>query len=194
MGRYHGVEVLSGDSRSEYGERRGGRQGKLRAILLERPRMTSFQLVGLSHEPFERLFLLPDEELGRRGIRRSVAAEAGQYPCRVSLEDVPQGTELLLLAYEHQPAISPYRASGPIYVSRGARQRSLPPDTVTPYVTKRLMSVRAYDAEDLIVDAAVCEGVRVDEEIRRLFERTDVSYIHLHNARRGCYSCRVQRA
>lgn len=156
--------------------------------------MTSFQLVGLPHEPFEKLFLLPDDELAWRGIRRSVAAEADAFPCRVSLEEAALGDELLLLPFEHQPALSPYRASGPIFVRRGVRQRTLRPDTITPYVAKRLMSVRAYDEAHLIVDAAVCEGARVDEEMRRLFARADVSYIHLHNARRGCFSCRVERA
>lgn len=156
--------------------------------------MTSFQLVGLEPEPFEELFLLADDELSRRGMRRVVADAPAAYPCRVSLEEAGQGEELLLLPFEHQPANSPYRASGPIFVRRGQARRRLPVDTVTPYVTKRLMSLRAYDADDMIVDAAVCEGDVVAEELHRLFAREDVAYIHLHNARRGCFSCRAERA
>src|SRR5688572_29564585 len=119
--------------------------------------MPSFRLVGLDPTPFQPLFRLPDEELAWRGIRRVVADAGSTLPCRVSLEDAPAGDELLLLPFEHQPACSPYRASGPIFVRRGQPRRELPPDTVTSYVTTRLMSVRAYDAADLIVDAAVCE-------------------------------------
>ena len=155
--------------------------------------MSSFQLVGLPHEPFAPLFLLPDDALAARGIRR-VQADAAGYPCRVSLEEADAGEELLLLPFEHQPANSPYRASGPIFVRRDARQRVLPAGTLTPYVTNRLMSVRAYDAADLIVDAAVVEGAVAAEEIRRMFARPDVAYLHLHNAKRGCFSCRVERA
>jgi len=155
--------------------------------------MPSFRLVGLDPTPFQPLFRLPDEELAWRGIRRVVADAGSTLPCRVSLEDAPAGDELLLLPFEHQPACSPYRASGPIFVRRGQPRRELPPDTVTSYVTTRLMSVRAYDAADLIVDAAVCEGLAVADEIRRLFAREDVAYIHLHNARRGCFSCKVER-
>ena len=33
--------------------------------------MTSFQLVGLPHEPFEKLFLLPDDELAADDNRRN---------------------------------------------------------------------------------------------------------------------------
>jgi hypothetical protein len=154
----------------------------------------SFRLSGLDPVPFEALFLLPDEELVRRGIRRTVAQPGDTLPCRVSLEEAAAGDELLLLPFEHQPANSPYRASGPIFVRRGVPRRVLPEGEVGPYVTTRLMSLRAYDASDLIVDAAVCEGAAVAAEVERLFANAAVSYIHLHNAKRGCYSCRVDRA
>lgn len=156
--------------------------------------MSSFRLSGLDPAPFESLFLLDDAELARRGARRMHADAPATYPCRVTLEEADAGDELLLLPFEHQPANSPYRASGPIFVRRGQRRRVLPPGSLTPYVTKRLMSVRAYDAAHMIVDAGVCEGVAAGDEIRRLFARADVAYIHLHNARRGCFSCRVDRA
>lgn len=155
--------------------------------------MPTFQLAGLSAAPFEPLFLLPDKELARRGISRVRAGEPG-LPCRVSLAEAAVGEELLLLPFEHQPEASPYRASGPIFVRRGVQRCVLPPDTVTPYVTSRLISVRAYDARHWIVDAAVCEGAEVAGEIRRQFANAGVAYIHLHNARRGCFSCRVDRA
>jgi hypothetical protein len=100
----------------------------------------------------------------------------------------------MLLPFAHQPAASPDRASGPIFVRRGARQRTLDIGEVPPYVTRRLMSVRAYDAADMIIDASVCEGSDVRAEIERLFGNEEVAYIHLHNAKRGCFSCRVSRA
>jgi hypothetical protein len=154
----------------------------------------AFQLVGIDPQPFEPLFLLDDAALARRGARRVIADAAETYPCRVTLDEAGAGEELLLLQYEHQPGNSPYRASGPIFVRRAQARRALPVDTVTPYVTKRLISVRAYDAAHMIVDAAVCEGIAVADEIRRLLARADVDYLHLHNAKRGCYSCRVNRA
>ena len=156
--------------------------------------MPSFQLVGLDPAPFEGLFLLDDQALARLNARRVRADAAETYPCRVSLEEAQRGDEMLLLPFEHQPASSPYRASGPIFVRRGQAQRRLPPDTLTPYVTKRLMSVRAYGAEHMIVDATVCEGRDLAHDLRRLMAREDVAYLHLHNARRGCFSCRVDRA
>jgi hypothetical protein len=111
----------------------------------------------------------------------------------VSLEDAPVGAELLLLPYEHHPARSPYRASGPIFVRRDAKPSDLPPGEVPPYVTRRLMSLRAYDASAMMIDAAVCDGAEVAAVLDRLFAEGAVDYVHLHNAKRGCFSCVASR-
>ncbi|HRQ65493.1 MAG TPA: DUF1203 domain-containing protein [Xanthomonadaceae bacterium] len=153
-----------------------------------------FQLVGIDHAPFEALFGLSDEQLKACNAERRIATQSPGFPCRVSLEDACEGEELLLLPYLHQPANSPYRASGPIFVRRGARQRRLAPGEVPTYVTQRLISVRAYDAGHMMVAASVCEGSQVAQEIPTQFRNDEVAYIHLHNAKRGCFSCQVLRA
>jgi hypothetical protein len=156
--------------------------------------MSSFQLVGLSPEPFEPLFHLTTEQLAARGAHRVIAQSKPGHPCRVSLVDAEVGEELLLLPYEHQAANSPYRASGPIYIRRGARQRVSEMGEVPEYVGIRLISARAYNRAHMIVAAEVCEGREVASEIERLFSDPEVRYIHLHNAKRGCFSCLVRRA
>lgn len=156
--------------------------------------MASFRLVGLPYESFAPLFELDKEELAARGMRRVIADGTPSHPCRVSLRDSSPGEELLLLTYAHQPARSPYNASGPIFVRKGAERRIEPPGRVPDYITRRLISVRAYDKENLIVDADVCAGGDVGGVIGRFFARSDVAYLHLHNARRGCFSCVVERA
>jgi len=154
----------------------------------------TFQLIGIDHEQFEPLFDLTDEQLREHYAERRFATESPGYPCRISLEDAREGEELLLLPYLHQPATSPYRASGPIFVRRGVKRRQLAAGEVPTYVTGRLMSVRAYDASHMIVSAGVCEGPQVAQEIATQFRNDEVAYIHLHNAKRGCFSCRVVRA
>ncbi len=154
----------------------------------------SFQLVAIDHAPYQQLFDLTDEELNERLITRCIAQENPGYPCRVSLEDAQIGEELLLMPYAHQPEASPYRSTGPIFVRRGAVQRQLPMGQVPSYVTNRLISVRAYDSKHMMVAASVCEGVNVDSEITEYFKQTDIAYMHLHNAKRGCFSCKVVRA
>jgi len=155
--------------------------------------MKSFQIVGISAEPFLSLFDLPDADLAKLRVRRVFADGKPGFPCRASLVDAEVGEELLLLPYEHQPAASPYRASGPIFLRRGAQQRILEPGHVPEYVSLRLISLRAYDSSDMIIGADACEGESVSLAIERLFADPSVRYIHLHNAKRGCFSCLVKR-
>jgi len=153
----------------------------------------SFKLIGLPFEPFAPLFSLDERALSALDARRVVADESPGYPCRVSLVDAQMGEELLLVPFVHQPESSPYRASGPIFVRKGARHRVLAAGVIPDYVALRQISLRAYDAAHLMVDAAVCEGKDTANEILRMFDDSDVAYIHLHNAKRGCFSCRADR-
>jgi hypothetical protein len=151
----------------------------------------SFLLSGLSAETFRPLFALDDAGLARRGVRR-LAADASA-PCRVTLEDAAIGEPILLLHFEHQPAPSLYRASGPIFVRESAletRRTGEVPESFRP----RLYSARAYDSDGLMVDAEVAEGTDLEASIARLLARPDAAYLHLHHARRGCFCCRVDRA
>ena len=45
-----------------------------------------------------------------------------------------------------------------------------------------------------MVDEDVVDGAAAEPLIQRYLTRTDVAYLHVHFARRGCYACRVERA
>jgi hypothetical protein len=154
----------------------------------------TFRLLALAHEQFEPLFSLSNEALRSKGIVRRVATQTPGFPCRVSLEDAQIGDELLLLPFVHHAVESPYRASGPIFVRRGARTRQLVAGEVPPYVTQRLMSIRAYDATSMMLAAEVCDGTFVAAQLERFFADKNVAYAQLHNAKHGCYSCQAVRA
>jgi len=155
--------------------------------------MASFQLAGIPYEPFAPLFALSESKLRKINARRVVANSNPGYPCRVSLTDAEIGEELLLLPYEHQPAQSPYKSSGPIFVRKNAMQRTVDPGGIPDYVRTRLMSVRAYDAAHQMTDAVVCAGTEAAPVIQRMLSKAAAAYIHLHNANRGCFSCTVHR-
>ena len=74
---------------------------------------------GLAASGFSHLFGLSDDALNLRGMRRMIVDAKPGFPCRVTLEDAEPGERVLLLAFEHQPAHSPFRASGPIFVREG---------------------------------------------------------------------------
>lgn len=153
----------------------------------------TFRIRGLDPAHFAPLFGLGDTALAARGIRRVTADEPHSAPCRVTLEDAAPGEELLLLPFAHQTVHSPYRASGPIYVRKVAATAFDAIDTLPPVFEGRLLSVRAYDADGMMTGADI-----VESDPRGLFETffadLSVAYLHVHYARRGCYSCRVERA
>jgi Protein of unknown function (DUF1203) len=167
--------------------------GPERSVIEHEVPAMSFRATGLQPSQFEKLFALSDAELAARGMRRMVVDEKPGFPCRVSLEDAEPGERVILLAHEHQGAHSPYRASGPIFVREAAAAAFDAADIVPPVLRGRLLSLRAYDGADLIVAAEVVDGDAVEPAVERLFARDDVRYIHVHNAKRGCYACRIDR-
>ena len=152
----------------------------------------NYQLRGLEPASFEKLFDLDDAALAGLGMRRMRSDQPVGFPCRVSLEDAPVGEEVLLLPYTHQDCSSPYRASGPIFVRRVQAAARIV-NALPSYLTLRPLSVRAYDAADEMVDAEVVDGTAAEPLIQRYLARTDVAYLHIHFARRGCFACRVDR-
>jgi hypothetical protein len=95
--------------------------------------------------------------------------------------------------YEHRPeAHSPYRASGPIGVSR--LERGYYRDEVPLLLRGSLVSLKAYDADALIVAAEVVDGREVRNQVERYLHRSDVDHVDAHFARRGCFAARFERA
>ena len=152
-----------------------------------------FQVVALPRKPFEPLFDLDDAALRARGIERQVDEDGG-LPCRVSLEDSAPGETVYLLNHVHHDVASPYRASGPIYVRERAATARLAPNGLPPMLERRLLSLRAYDAQAMLVTSDVVEGRRLREAIETMFARAEVAYLHVHNARPGCFNCAIERA
>ena len=155
----------------------------------------SFVVTGLPIAPFKPLFALSDDALAqRRIVRRTVDAPKG-FPCRVTLEDAPVGETVLLMNYEHQSADTPFRASHAIYVREGDHPTRRDVDAIPPALAVRPhISLRAFDAEGMMVEAEVAPGAGLPPVIERLLERPDVAYLHAHYAGMGCYAARIDRA
>jgi len=153
----------------------------------------AFRYKGLAPAIFSGLFELSEDELALRGARLVIADEKPGFPCRVSLEDAEPGERLLLVPFEHQSANSPFRASGPIFVRELAKETFDRVGDLPPVFRERLLSVRAYGEDGMMNDADVAEGPRLEALLGKFFDRSDVAYAHIHFAKRGCYSCLVER-
>jgi len=152
-----------------------------------------FNISALDVNKFSHLFGLDDEALLQQGIRRMIVDNKPGYPCRVSLQDADVGETVLLMNYEHQPAPTPYRSSHAIFVREWASQAVPERNEVPEMLRQRLLSVRAFDDAGMMTDADVIEGVRLESMIVRMLASESTAYLHIHNAKLGCYAARVDR-
>lgn len=153
-----------------------------------------FRITGLPLADFAALLPLDDDALRAQGIERVVVDAPNAFPCRITLEDAVPGEEVLLLSYAHQPSRTPYASAGPIFIRRTAVATRSLINEIPEQQRRRLLSVRAYDHRDWMVDAEVTEGKEIEALINRFLANPEVSYLHVHNALRGCYACRIDRA
>jgi len=156
--------------------------------------VTHFTVRGLSPEPFEALFQLSDEELAKRLAKRFIADSKPGFPCRVSLQDAEEGEEVILANFVHLPSDSPYRSTHAVYIRKVATAAASYQDALPEMLRSRLLSIRAFDANDMLVGAEVVEGSRAEEVIAELFGNPDAEFLHVHFAKPGCYACRIDRA
>ena len=154
----------------------------------------SFQVSGLGFGQFAPLVALSDEQLLAHNTRRVVADRHPGFPCRVSLIDAQPGERVLLVNYEHLPVMSPYRSRYAIYVREDAAEARLAVDEIPPVLENRLLSLRAFNSAGMLLEADVSQGAELRVDIERLLAREEAAYLHVHNARPGCYAARVDRA
>ena len=154
----------------------------------------SFRITGLSPDAFRPFFGLPEPELRELGIERRTVDVFPGFPDRIELTDVPLGETVLLLNHVHQPADTPYRASHAIFVREGATRAAEVVNALPEPLRTRPLSLRAFDAMHMMVDAELVDGTAAIPLIRRLLAQPGVAYLHAHYARRGCYAARIDAA
>lgn len=154
----------------------------------------SFRIRGLSADSFADLFALSDAELAARGaVRRIADARVPGYPCRVSLTDAKPGDEMILLNYEHHAVASPYRMRFAIFV-REDEETFDAVDVVPEQLRLRMLALRAFDADGMMVGCTLAEGADLERAVARLFGDPHAAYLHVHFAAPGCYAAKVERA
>jgi hypothetical protein len=121
---------------------------------------------------------------------RTVADAPHAYPCRRCLTDAEPGEAVLLVSYDPWTVASPYRQPGPVFVHEDTCPTASVPE-LPEQQRRRLLSVRAFDADGLARQAFVAPGSDLD--LDRVLADPQVSFVHLHNAGPGCFAARVDR-
>ena len=119
----------------------------------------------------------------------------GVAPCRHCLREGVAGEEMLLGSYRMPGPIGIYWTPSPIFLHAEAcaayDQANHVPDTVRG----RLVSVRAYDADQMCLYdlGQAVEGGDVDPFLARAISDPRTSFVNIHTAKPGCMLCRVER-
>jgi len=154
----------------------------------------NFQIQPLQYSDFAHLFELSDAELATQNACRQTVTASPGTPCRVSMQDAQIGETVILANYQHQPEASPYQATHAIFVRKNAPQAQPAQNDVPDVIRNRLISLRYFDRSHLMIDADVVDGKDVARTLAEAFENADIAYIHIHNAKPGCYAASAYRA
>ena len=153
----------------------------------------TYRIRGLDPTPYRHLVGLSEAELASNGATRMTADSSPGYPCRVTLDDVDPGATVLLINHVSHDG-GPYHASHAIFVSEDAPMAADYADAIPPALDRRILSLRAFDEGGLMVDARLAQPGEADTAIRAMLGNESVDHIDAHNAVRGCFAARIDRA
>ena len=132
-------------------------------------------------------------ELRRIGGPVYVADSAPGFPCRQCLNDAALGEELILISHDPFSGTSEYRSASPIFLHRQPCQPFTGED-LPLQLTQRQLSVRSFDVDEMMIDAAVISGSALGDTLSEFFSDHRSERIHIHNAGRGCWAATAVRA
>ncbi|MCD9853338.1 DUF1203 domain-containing protein [Epilithonimonas sp. JDS] len=155
--------------------------------------MNNFKFVALSHLEFAHLNDLSKDELLRKNIVLMTVDKFPGFPCRVTLEDAEIGEEVFLMSYNYHSATSPYQSSGPVFIRKNKVSEDYQVNVIPRMFTQRLLSLRAYDKKGMMIKADVFEGNFLKDKIQEFFNNEKIDYLHIHNAKPGCFNCLVKK-
>jgi hypothetical protein len=147
--------------------------------------MDTFRLIGIDS--------ITANKLRQGGGPTYVTDEKPGYPCRQCLRDAEVGEELVLVSHDPFDQDSPYRSASPIFLHVHPCEPAAPA-ALPSQLTGRQLSLRAFDHDAMMIDAAIIDGADLATNLDRLFDNESTNRIHIHNASRGCWAVTAERA
>ncbi len=129
---------------------------------------------------------------------KRVTAKGGE-PCRDVLRRAQPGEELILASFTPFSKSGPYKEFGPVFVLAKASDESVGRNDLplaglpTTYLREQFV-VRAYSADEEILDAAFIEAAKLRETVERFFASAGTAFLHVRFPTYGCFALRVDRA
>ncbi|HET6183429.1 MAG TPA: DUF1203 domain-containing protein [Acetobacteraceae bacterium] len=135
------------------------------------------------------------DDRGSPFLRRGPGPDS-RCPCRVCLRYAAPNETVLLGSYDLPRPRGVYWTPSPIFLHETECAPFAAANTIPEIVRGSLISVRAYDADDLcLYDLGhVGEGAEAEGPLLRALFDPRTAFVNIHTAKPGCLLCRVERA
>ena len=153
----------------------------------------SLKYIALATDQVQRLRA---GEADANGQRPEVSLSDGDgNPCRHCLGEIEGGKPMLILAHRPFTAMQPYAELGPIFLCAEDCRRHPEMDGMPELYRDQEMLIRGYGHDERIIygTGKVIRMTAFNEEASRLFERSELSFIHLRSSTNNCYHFRIER-
>jgi hypothetical protein len=119
----------------------------------------------------------------------------GHGPCRHCLHTFEIGAERrTLFTYDPFHGLDPIPLPGPVFIHAEACERHDESSGFPQDLRSHPLTFAAYgDGRRLLHEIHVTDGV-VEPVLERLFDASEVRYVHVRDQEAGCYDLRVERA
>lgn len=122
----------------------------------------------------------------------SIAAESA--PCRHCLRLINPGESQILFTYDAFDGLESLPLPGPVYIHAESCERYEQAATFPPELRNSPRTLNGYAAGRHLVAAEYVNHPTIDAAVAALFERSEVSYIHVRSTTAGCFTFRIDRA
>jgi hypothetical protein len=155
--------------------------------------MSTFRCVPIETTVADR-FRKTGVDDGGNTVRWEIADHDG-YPCRHCLRETRTGQKVLLGSYHLLRPRGIYWTPSPVFVHSASCIRYDRDNEIPEIVRNRLVSVRAYGADDMVIYGLgdVGDGREVDGIVERCLSESRTAYVNVHTARPGCLLCTIER-
>ena len=116
-------------------------------------------------------------------------------PCRCCLAQIPDGSDMLVIAARPFPEPQPYAELGPIFLC--AEACTPYEDAGAPPILRSSPDylLKAYSVDNRIIygTGQITSTAQLEPYATTLFQRADVAYIDVRSSRNNCFLTRIYR-
>ncbi len=151
---------------------------------------TNYRIVPLATEVAERA--RATARTGAPDYAFVITDAAESYPCRHCLHWAEPGETLILFPFATIEPGKPYAETGPIFVHAESCERYRA-TAEFPEDFREQRSIRGYDAAENMITGEVVHGSGPEAVIERLLADSQIAFLQVRSASRGCYTFGIER-